>query len=156
VQNMRMELLGETSIAETISYLDNGYVYIGKSRIIALLAIEFFHRLLFPCTRLFLLPFRSLFLNFSSAVSVASFFSLLMNLLSLLPFSLFLPFSRFFYSFLYFLSLLLSSPLLSPFLFIRFSSASSSVHNSFSSLSFLSYIFSLFSLFPSLLLFLHS
>jgi hypothetical protein len=30
VQNMRMELLGETSIAETISYLDNGYVYIGK------------------------------------------------------------------------------------------------------------------------------
>jgi hypothetical protein len=39
VQNMRMELLGETSIAETISYLDNGYVYIGKSKIIALLAI---------------------------------------------------------------------------------------------------------------------
>lgn len=27
---MKLELLGETSIPETISYLDNGYVYIGK------------------------------------------------------------------------------------------------------------------------------
>ncbi|XP_023326230.1 DNA damage-binding protein 1 [Eurytemora carolleeae] len=28
--NMKLELLGETSIPETISYLDNGYVYIGS------------------------------------------------------------------------------------------------------------------------------
>ena len=27
---MKLELLGETSIPETISYLDNGYVYIGE------------------------------------------------------------------------------------------------------------------------------
>ncbi len=27
---MKLELLGETSIPEAISYIDNGYVYIGK------------------------------------------------------------------------------------------------------------------------------
>ena len=27
---MKLELLGETSIPEAISYIDNGYVYVGK------------------------------------------------------------------------------------------------------------------------------
>jgi DNA damage-binding protein 1 len=30
VRDMKLELLGETVVAECICYLDNGYVYIGK------------------------------------------------------------------------------------------------------------------------------
>ena len=30
---MKLELLGETSIPEAISYIDNGYVYIGKLKL---------------------------------------------------------------------------------------------------------------------------
>lgn len=31
VTGLKLELLGETSIPSTISYLDNGYVYVGSS-----------------------------------------------------------------------------------------------------------------------------
>ena len=30
VRDLKLELLGETTIAETMTYLDNGYVYIGS------------------------------------------------------------------------------------------------------------------------------